>query len=640
MPNIVEILVTAKDISRQGFDHAERGMHGLGMAAVAMGATVGAALVGIGVKSLEMASNFDSEMMKLTTQAGVAKDKLAGLKKGVLDLAGQVGQSPDSLAEALFHVESNFASLGITSEKAMELLKVAAQGASVGGADLVDVTNALTAAVASGIPGVEDFNKAMGVLNATVGAGDMTMQDLAKAMGTGFLATVKGFGLSIADVGAALATFGDNNIRGAKAGTQLRMAVQSLAAPAGTATQWLKKFGMSTDTLAKDMASGGLLKALADLKDRMDKAGIGAKEQGQILVDMFGKKAGVGVAILIDQFDRLKSKYPDLEKGANNFAEAWKNTKETLKQQWSEIKAGFEALMIRIGEKLTPVAVAGIAGIRKEGDRFLKWLKSTGIGEELKKLFSGFKYNEDLKKIGADAKKLGEEIKKNWPEIKQLVWAVAGAVGLVLKAFLKLLDFVIKMDTIMVGIWAGIIDGIDKIARAMVGVIKAIADGAAKIPGPWQKSMKESAKNIDDWAKAVQKTIDGIHGKDVAINPYLTHQTLNVRVTQTFGAAQRASGGIVSGMGAASGRLAEGMTLVGEQGPELVDLPSGSQVIPAGTTRNMLSEAQGGKGGVMQVQLVASSGSANAVATMINELIRTRKLQLKVVNGQVATTMS
>ena len=54
----------------------------------------------------------------------------------------------------------------------------------------------------------------MGALNAIVGAGDMKMQDLAEAMGTGMVAVVKGYGLSLKDVGAALATFGDNNIRG------------------------------------------------------------------------------------------------------------------------------------------------------------------------------------------------------------------------------------------------------------------------------------------------------------------------------------------------------------------------------------------------------------------------------------------
>jgi TP901 family phage tail tape measure protein len=156
----------------------------------------GAGLAVIGVESVKMAAKFDASMTLLHTQAGVAQSKMAGLKR-CPRLAGKVGQDPDSLAEALFHVESNFESMGISSKKALALTETAAKGATVGHADLVDVTNALTAAVASGIPGVQNMDKAMGVLNATVGVGDMKMQDLANAFGSGMVATVKGFGLNI-----------------------------------------------------------------------------------------------------------------------------------------------------------------------------------------------------------------------------------------------------------------------------------------------------------------------------------------------------------------------------------------------------------------------------------------------------------
>ena len=71
----------------------------------------------------------------------------------------------------------------------------------------------------SGIKGAQNYNQAMGALNATVGAGDMTMQDLADALSNGVMPVVKNYGLSLLDdVGAALATFGDNNIRGAAGG--------------------------------------------------------------------------------------------------------------------------------------------------------------------------------------------------------------------------------------------------------------------------------------------------------------------------------------------------------------------------------------------------------------------------------------
>lgn len=310
----------------------------------------------VGVESIKMASKFDASMTLLVTQAGVAKSEMGTLRKGVLDLAGKVGQDPDSLAESLFHVESNFESMGISSSKALKLVETAAKGATTGHADLVDVTNALTAAVASGIPGVENFDKAMGVLNATVGVGDMKMQDLADAFGSGMVATVKGFGLSITDVGAALAVFGDNNIRGSLAGNQLRMSVMALGKPVATAGDQLKRLHMTTGTLADDMRKGGLKLALEDLIDRFKKAGITGKEQGQVITDLFGRKAGAGLNVLVDQFDRLKTKYPALEEGAHHFGQSWEDTKKTFAFQTKAMKSELESLGIQLGVKLMPVA--------------------------------------------------------------------------------------------------------------------------------------------------------------------------------------------------------------------------------------------------------------------------------------------
>ncbi|MEE4546458.1 phage tail tape measure protein [Streptomyces sp. V4-01] len=315
-------------------------------------AAAGFALVG--VEAVKMASKFDSEMSLLQTQAGVSADKIDGLKKGVLDLAGKVGQDPDSLAESLFHVESNFESMGISSKKALDLVKISAEGATVGHADLVDVTNALTAAVASGIPGVQNMGEAMGTLNAIVGVGDMKMSDLAKAFGSGMVATVKGFGLSITDVGAALAVFGDNNIRGSNAATQLRMSVMAMAKPVQGGADALKSIGLETDTLAKDMQKGGLKVALEDLVAHLNAAGISSKQQGQIITDAFGRKAGAGLNILVGQMDRLESKYPALEKGAKGFGKSFADTQKTFAFQMKSLQASFDALMIGVGEKIIP----------------------------------------------------------------------------------------------------------------------------------------------------------------------------------------------------------------------------------------------------------------------------------------------
>lgn len=308
----------------------------------------------IAVASLDLGMKFDASMAMLVTQAGVAQSKLAGLKNGVLDMAGKVGFSATALSHSLFHVESGFASMGISSANALKITQTAAEGAAVGHSDLIKTTTALTAVMASGYVKISQVGKAMGVLNAMVGSGEMTMDDLTKAFSGGALAVVKGFGATIKDAGAALAVFGDNNIRGAAAGTMFRMSIQALAQPVATAKKWLKEFGMTHDTLAHDMQKGGMKLALQDLEGHFKKAGITAVQQGKVITDLFGKKAGAGVSVLLGQYDRTISKYAEMDKGVNKFAAAWTTTKATLSQQFKGIEGGLDALLIRIGEKLVP----------------------------------------------------------------------------------------------------------------------------------------------------------------------------------------------------------------------------------------------------------------------------------------------
>src|SRR5574340_888680 len=64
-----------------------------------------------------------------------------------------------------------------------------------------------------------------------VGSGNMRMQDLADSMGTGILGTAKTFGVSLQDVGAALATLTDAGVPAVDAATRLSHTFVMMGAP-------------------------------------------------------------------------------------------------------------------------------------------------------------------------------------------------------------------------------------------------------------------------------------------------------------------------------------------------------------------------------------------------------------------------
>lgn len=327
-----------------------------------------AAIAAVGAVSLHAAEDFQDSTKRIQTQAGASATEVKNLSSGMLGLAASVATTPTVLADAAYHIES----VGLRGAAALDVLKIAAEGAKIGGADLTDVTNGLDAAVVSGIKGVQNYQQAMGNLNATVGAGDMTMQDLSDALGTGILAAAKTAGLALTDVDAALATFGDNNIRGSEAATKLRQVIMLMEAPSGKAADALKQIGLQSTTLADDMRKpNGLLVAFQDLQVHLAASGKTASEQAAIISAAFGGSRTAGsVEILLTQIDRLQSKYAEVDAGSKNFTKDWAAYTQTFSYAADAMKAGAEALGIELGDKLLPAATSAT-----------HWIGTTGVSD-------------------------------------------------------------------------------------------------------------------------------------------------------------------------------------------------------------------------------------------------------------------
>lgn len=471
---------------------------------------VGAAVAGVAVESVKLATEFDAAMTRINTQdnAQLTTKQMKDLKNSVLDLAGPTAQAPEQLADAMIHVYGS----GLQGAQALDLLRVAAEGATIGHANLTDVTNALDAAVAVGIKGTGDYNAAMGELNATVGAGDMTMQQLAEALGGPMLATVKGYGLSITDVGAALAVFGDRNIRGADAATQLRMATQALAVPAAApaAARALEGIGLATTSLRDDLQKGGLKLALNDLNNHLLAAGYNSTTAGALITTAFGKKAGGGLNVLMDSLASSTSNFNDkfkmVAESGKTFAADWAQTQDTLAYKIKSLGSELEALAIKFGNVLIPYVTAAIGWIGKFGTEIHNALDSPAgrqAGDVLAAVF------RDLAAFMKDAATAAIELGRAIEPAAAMVATVflgglravgailADVVGPALKAFggflqdnagiIKVLAEVALAGLIArllylktlaaIDMFSSFVNGVSAAATAIAGFVKQVASG-------------------------------------------------------------------------------------------------------------------------------------------------------------------
>jgi TP901 family phage tail tape measure protein len=327
---------------------------------LAVGAT---AVAAVGAVSVRAAADFEASMTKISTQAGGSAKDVKVLSDQVLKLGGKVQQAPKELADSLYHLKS----VGMDNVDAMKALRQASDLAAVGGSSLEETTNALAGAWRTGIKGATSFHEAVSTVNAIIGAGNMRMEDFNAAIGTGILPSAKAFGLSLKQVGAALALMTDEGVPATDAATRLRMSFSLLGAPSLAAEKQLKKIGISGIDLANAMRSkNGLIGAIQLLKDHLDKSGLSAAQQSQILSRAFGGgRSSSGIITLINNLDVLKKKQDQVNKSTGRFDDAVKQQKKTALAQWHLLVAGMETLSVRIGTKILPPVTA-----------FVSWLNS------------------------------------------------------------------------------------------------------------------------------------------------------------------------------------------------------------------------------------------------------------------------
>jgi TP901 family phage tail tape measure protein len=313
-------------------------------------------VLAIGGGAAFMAASFETSMQRIRTGAGASQAEVDRMSKAVLEMASTAagaGQSPVALSKALYMIESS----GIRGAAALRVLSAAAVNASTTGADLTEVTKALTSAVNTGIGGAEDETKAMGVLNAVVGSGKMTMDDLTGALSTGILPAAKNVGITLPQVGAALDTFTLAGVPAQQAATKLTATFLRMESPTGAAAKGLAALGIKSQDLAISLQRGGLTAALALLVKHYDAT---TKASGKVyatqqLMAAFGRsRGGAAILALVQGYDTYNR---SLQKVNRTTLDYQRNSKAAMQTPAMKAKiaiSSLEASLIKLGAEVLP----------------------------------------------------------------------------------------------------------------------------------------------------------------------------------------------------------------------------------------------------------------------------------------------
>lgn len=578
-----------KSMSRT-FDQAsgKAGKLGGAVAALKGPAILGVAAVGgVGLAAVRMASDFEASMQKINGLVGISQDQVNAWKADVLDLAKVLPQSPQELADALFFVTS----AGFRGAQALDVLEVSARASASGLGDTVTVADALTSAVNA--YGVENLSAAdaADVLTSTVREGKAAAEDIAPVLGN-LLPLTSELGVGFDEVGAAIAAMTRTGTKAPAAATNITAILTGLLRGSTEGAKALDKVGLSYGKIRDEVASKGLFPALMNVRkafkgneDALVKV-IPNVEALRGFLSLTGSQAKTNAGI----FESLAGATGSADKA---FASASQTADFKFKVALNQLRA----IGVDIGLKMLPlvkelatwisnVAAPAVARFSRE------FQNGSGTGGEFRRA---------LKQVADVLRQVWAFVRDNKDELlllaKVLVGVVIGAIRNMATQWKVVITVIRTVGTVARAMYNGyfgpvlslMLSGFAKVTRGIATMLRALS----RVPGfGWAKS---AADKMDAAASAA----DGISS---AVRRIPSHKTVLVTVrAQELGTVVNGRR-YNAGMRAGGGRIRAGLPyVVGEHGRELVFPDRSGTVVPARQTAQMLRSgsftAAGSSGG-------------------------------------------
>jgi TP901 family phage tail tape measure protein len=484
-----------KDLADSGHVNLDRLGGKMQDAGITLSKSVTLPLIAAGGMAIKMSSDFESAFARMVGLAGVTADEVDGLKKSVLDLAGETGQAPQDLADGLYFLRSS----GLDAGKAMDALKVSARASAAGlgsTAVIADaVSSAMNAYAKSGLTAAE----ATDTLVATARAGKAEPAELAGALGR-VLPIASELGITFKDVGGAIAALSLTGNDASQSATLLTNIMSKMLKPSQQGADALAAVGMSATSIRESIADKGLLATLEDLRTRLGDSGFNVFLEDQQAVQGALSLTGQNAEGVRATFDTVRDSV-----GATNEAfDAMAGTSGfKMKKAWTDLQVA----MIQAGDIIMPIA-AGIA----DGVALL----ATGFSElpsPVKTIVVGF-----LALVAAAGPLLivGGSLVKNFNQIKTTINDMSGAAS---KASITLgaIGVVIGVASILYGENARHKQALTDATDLFTAALKREAEGQqgavkAQIAAMITPEMVANAKN---YGLSVSELADVISGKSV-----------------------------------------------------------------------------------------------------------------------------
>jgi len=339
--NFAQGLDTAQNKVRSFGENMQANAAKIRQAGLAIG-VVSAAIVGLGTKGVMELAKFQQGIANVSTMLDeTSMKRLPEFTKGIRQMSVKFGEGTQALTKGLYDILS----AGIDSSKAMDVLGSSVVLAKAGLTDTGIAADALTTVLNSYSLSTEQAGDVSDWMFAIVRKGKTTMAELAPTIGrVASMGAVAG--LTLDDMGAALATMTRAGLKTDEAITSLRMVLRAFVSPTEEAKKTAKLLGIELNT--NTLRTKGLIPVIKALSQATD-------EQKS---SIFGNvRAFTGVATILQDITGYTEDLSFMQERAGLTQEAFAKQTNTLGFHFSVLKETLNEIWRIIGENLLPIVM-------------------------------------------------------------------------------------------------------------------------------------------------------------------------------------------------------------------------------------------------------------------------------------------
>ncbi len=497
---------------------------------LSMGVT--APLVGLGAASIYTAANFDDSMRKVSATSQATGAEFDAMKAQALELGKTTRYSASEAADGMNYL----AMAGFKTGEIMSTMPGLLDLASASSTDLADTANIASNVLTGFGLEAENMGHVSDVLALATATSNTNLVQLGDALS--YAAPVASmFGMSLEQTTAAVGFFSNAGIQSTRAGTALNSMFTRLSNPSGDVTAMLESYGIALEDV--NPATNEFTDILKTLED----AGVDASD----MMALMGETAGPATAAALAQgYDGLAKYTEELENADGAAAKMSEEMEGGVGGNMREMKSALEGASIAIGTALIPAIVPLIDDVAK----LANWFSTLSPGTQ-----------EFIVKAGLLAAALGP--------VLMVVGTVISAVG----TLSGLIAGAGGLSVIVTGL-GSILSGL-AIAGGPITLVIAAIMGVYYAFKHWDEISGWVKTTVNEISGHINELITGLNGIEFEIPdwvPGIGGEGWSMSIPTI---PMLASGGTITGAGS---------VLVGEEGPEILNLSPGASVVPLNKT--------------------------------------------------------